>query len=109
LKAWFDAEPGITGRELLDRLQATDPETCPDTLIRTVQRRVKVWRREHARTLGPGLFAVATAEPDAGVHPNAATTTSLGAIPARGNAPVRSDVAGHGGQFTGRPFHRKAL
>ena len=51
MKAWFDADPGITGRQLLDRLQAADPETYPDTLIRTVQRRLKVWRREHARTL----------------------------------------------------------
>jgi hypothetical protein len=82
MKAWFDAEPGITGRELLDRLQATDPETYPDKLIRTVQRRVKVWRREHARTLVLGPAAVAAAEPDAGEHPREATTPSLGNIPA---------------------------
>jgi hypothetical protein len=48
MKAWFDAEPGIAGRELLDRLRAVDPETCPDKLIRTVQLCVRVWRREHA-------------------------------------------------------------
>lgn len=62
LKAWFDAEPGITGRELLDRLQVADPETYPDKLIRTVQRRVKIWRREHARTLVLGPSATTQAE-----------------------------------------------
>jgi hypothetical protein len=82
MKAWFDAEPGITGRELLDRLQATDPETCPDKLIRTVQRRVKVWRREHARTLVLGPAAATAAGHAAGEHPREATTTSLGNIPA---------------------------
>ena len=29
LKAWFDAEPGVTGRELLDRLQAARPGPTP--------------------------------------------------------------------------------
>ncbi len=45
LKAWFEVDPGITGRQLLDRLQAADPKTYPDKLIRTVQRRLKLWRR----------------------------------------------------------------
>ena len=62
LKAWFEADPGITGRQLLDRLQATDPETYPDTLIRTVQRRLKVWQREHARALVLGPSATAEAD-----------------------------------------------
>ncbi len=42
LKAWFDAEPGVTGRELLDRLQAARPGAYPDNVIRTVQRRLKL-------------------------------------------------------------------
>ena len=62
LKAWFEADPGITGRKLLDRLQAIDPETYPDTPIRTVQRRLKVWRREYARALVLGLSATAEAD-----------------------------------------------
>lgn len=64
MKAWFDAEPGITGRELLDRLQAAEPDAYPDKLIRTVQRRVKIWRREHARSLvlGPAVAAVTQPE-----------------------------------------------
>ena len=62
LKAWFDADPGVTGRELLDRLQATDPEAYPDGVIRTVQRRLKVWRRERARALVLGPSATAEAD-----------------------------------------------
>jgi hypothetical protein len=62
LKAWFEVDPGITGRQLLDRLQAADPETYPDTLIRAVQRRLKVWRRERARALVLGPSATAEAD-----------------------------------------------
>jgi hypothetical protein len=51
LKTWFDADPGATGRQLLDRLQAAYPEVYPDHLVRTVQRRLKIWRRESARAL----------------------------------------------------------
>ena len=63
LKAWFEVDPGIMGRQLLDRLQATDPETYPDKLIRTVQRRLKVWQRERAKALvlGPSTTAEADA------------------------------------------------
>ncbi len=51
LKACFDANPGVTGRQLLDRLQIEHPGLYPDGLIRTVQRRLKVWRRDRARAL----------------------------------------------------------
>ena len=51
LKAWFDADPCITGRQLLDRLQVDHPSSYPDNLVRTVQRRLKAWRRERARAL----------------------------------------------------------
>lgn len=61
LKAWLDAEPGVTGREPLDRLQATDPETYPDAVIRTVQHRPKVWRRGRARALVLGPCAATEA------------------------------------------------
>ncbi|HEV8036506.1 hypothetical protein [Yoonia sp.] len=40
-----------TGRELLVRLQAAHPNDYPDALIRTVQRRLKIWRADMARTL----------------------------------------------------------
>ena len=55
LETWFEADPGVTGRQLLDKLQAAHPETYPDKLLRTVQRRLKVWRRERASALVFGL------------------------------------------------------
>ena len=51
LKGWFEADPGVTGRQLLDRLQVTHPGQYPDSLVRTVQRRLKAWRRERAKSL----------------------------------------------------------
>ena len=51
LHAWFEAEPWSTGRQLLERLQAAHPDEYPDGLLRTVQRRVKVWRREKATAM----------------------------------------------------------
>jgi len=51
LKAWFDADPSLTGRQLLDRLQDERPGAYPDNLVRTVQRRLKTWRRDRARAL----------------------------------------------------------
>ena len=69
LKAWFDAEPSVTGRELLDRLQAARPGAHPDTVIRTVQRRLKVWRRERAKALVLGPAVRALPQPAAREHP----------------------------------------
>lgn len=51
LKAWFDEDPSQAGRELLSKLQATYPDTYPDALLRTVQRRLKTWRGDMARAL----------------------------------------------------------
>jgi hypothetical protein len=51
LRAWFDADPTSTGSQLLDRLQETYPGSYPDSLISTVQRRLKIWRREIAVAL----------------------------------------------------------
>ena len=51
LRAWFDVDPSRTGRELLERLQGEHPGCYPDHLLRTVQRRLKVWRGEMARAL----------------------------------------------------------
>lgn len=55
LKEWFHEDPSQTGRELLDRLQAAHPDAYPDGLIRTVQRRVKIWRGDMARALVLGV------------------------------------------------------
>ena len=60
LKAWFDADPGVTGRQLLERLQLAHPDAYPDNLTRTVQRRLKVWRRESARVLVLGTMNTAS-------------------------------------------------
>ncbi len=51
LHAWFDAEPWRTGRELLEQLQAEHPGLYPDHLLRTLQRRLKIWRREKAHAM----------------------------------------------------------
>ena len=51
MREWFDAEPWRTSRELLERLQGEQPDTYPDKLLRTLQRRVKIWRRENAHRL----------------------------------------------------------
>ncbi len=45
----FCAEPWLTSRELLARLRAEVPDTYPEKLLRTLQRRVKQWRSEAAR------------------------------------------------------------
>ena len=62
MREWFDVEPWRTSRELLERLQREQPDIYPDKLLRTLQRRVKVWRRENAHQLvfggsAPGYHA----------------------------------------------------
>jgi len=59
LKAWFAEDHSQTGRGLLDRLQAAYPDLYPDDLLRTVQRRLKVWRGDMARELVFGLTSCA--------------------------------------------------
>jgi hypothetical protein len=51
LKTWFDEDQSQTGRELLCKLQAAHPDAYPDALLRTVQRRLKIWRGDMARAL----------------------------------------------------------
>jgi len=51
LRDWFEAEPWRTARELLDRLQDEQLGTYPVGLLRTLQRRLKVWRRDKAHEL----------------------------------------------------------
>jgi hypothetical protein len=47
LREWFEAEQWRS-RELLERLQGEQPGVYPGGQLRTLQRRVKVWRRELA-------------------------------------------------------------
>jgi hypothetical protein len=51
LRSWFEADPSLSGRQLLDRLQAEHPGQYPDGLVRTVQRRLKIWRSALAHAL----------------------------------------------------------
>jgi hypothetical protein len=51
LRAWFEADPSLSGRQLLDRLQAEHTGEYPDGLVRTVQRRLKLWRSALAHEL----------------------------------------------------------
>ena len=48
LRTWFEADPAQTGSQLLLRLQTSDPDRYPDALLRTVQRRLRIWRSEVA-------------------------------------------------------------
>ncbi len=51
LKGWFEQEPWRSGRDLLEKLQVEHPGEYPDGLLRTIQRRLKLWRSEQAQAL----------------------------------------------------------
>jgi len=51
VRAWLDAEPDRTAKDLLEQLQPEYPRDFPDHLPRTLQRRVKGWRAEACRRL----------------------------------------------------------
>jgi hypothetical protein len=48
---WLETEPDRTATELLLRLQTEQPGIFPGALLRTLQRRLSVWRRAAARKL----------------------------------------------------------
>ena len=48
---WLETEPNRTAKELFHRLQNQYPETFSEGQLRTLQRRVKDWRRQAARRL----------------------------------------------------------
>jgi hypothetical protein len=58
VREWFEAEPWRTSRELFERLQEERPGVFPDGQLRTLQRRLKEWRREQAHKLVFGAEAV---------------------------------------------------
>jgi hypothetical protein len=68
LRSWFEADPSLSGRQLLDRLQAKHPGEYPDGLVRTVQRRLKNWRSALAHALVFGRDRAADALPDHAIH-----------------------------------------
>jgi hypothetical protein len=57
LREWFEAEPWRTGRELLERLQAENPGVYPDGQLRTLQRRLKIWRQATAHKMVFGALS----------------------------------------------------
>jgi len=58
MREWFEVEPWRTSRELFERLQAEQPSVYPDGQLRTLQRRLKEWRREMAHKMVFGAEAV---------------------------------------------------
>jgi hypothetical protein len=60
LRQWFAVEPWRSGHELLQKLQAAHPGLYPDGLLRTVQRRVKIWRAERAHEMVFGALSDAS-------------------------------------------------
>jgi hypothetical protein len=55
LRSWLDKEPTLQATDLLARLQVEFPDRYPAKLLRTMQRRVRAWRREiaHELVFGP--------------------------------------------------------
>ena len=69
MREWFAVEPWRTSRELFERLQGEQPGVYPDGQLRTLQRRLKEWRREVAHKLVFGAaVANATLDPDVTVE-----------------------------------------
>jgi hypothetical protein len=48
---WLQSDPEATAKSLLARLQQAYPDLFPDGQLRTLQRRIRDWRRVMARTL----------------------------------------------------------
>jgi len=66
MREWFEAEPWRTSRELFERLQTEQPSVFPDGQLRTLQRRLKEWRREVAHKM---VFGAETAAETPGRAP----------------------------------------
>ena len=65
---WFEAEPWRTARELLERLQDVQPGIYPARQLRTLQRRLKEWRRDKAHELVFGVTAAGVEPVPASLH-----------------------------------------
>jgi len=48
---WLQADPELTAKVLMERLQQAYPGQFPEGQLRTLQRRIREWRRVMARTL----------------------------------------------------------
>ena len=65
LRLLFAQDPSRTGREFLEDIQGTYPGLYPASLLRTVQRRVKIWRHELAKSLVLGPSEPTARDPSA--------------------------------------------
>jgi hypothetical protein len=72
IRAWLDAEPTLSGVGVLSRLKEADAAKFTDKHLRTVQRAVKLWRRQQARRLIAESAAVIAPRtmPDLAIAPN---------------------------------------
>jgi hypothetical protein len=61
LRSWLESEPALQATDLLVKLQRDLPGQYPDKLLRTLQRRVRDWRREIAHKLVFGPTGLGTA------------------------------------------------
>jgi hypothetical protein len=84
--AWFDAEPWRTSRELFERLQAAHPGTFPDGQLRTLQRRIKDWRRDRSHAMVFGAITDSQSTP---------ADEAMGALHAATGAPDEAAGATH--------------
>jgi predicted Abi (CAAX) family protease len=55
ISQWLENEPDQTAKTLLERLQRDCPDEFSDGQLRTLQRRVKAWRRNMANRLIFGI------------------------------------------------------
>jgi len=52
IESWLVSEPTVTAKELMTRLTRQLPDLYPSSVqLRTLQRRVKLWRAQWARQL----------------------------------------------------------
>ena len=72
LREWFKAEPWHTSREFLERLQAEHPGVYPDGRLRTLQRRLKEWRRDAAHRMVFGATSDSPGDLERGLLGNVA-------------------------------------
>lgn len=73
VQEWLEAEPHVTGKELMRRLQLALPEHYATMAqLRTMQRRVKAWRIEQARLVVMRAVAV---QPEGAGRPPAERTS----------------------------------
>jgi hypothetical protein len=69
VQQWLINEPGVSAKELMNRLAAMFPDVYASKgQLRTLQRRVKVWRGERAKELIFGVLKHGDSQADASEH-----------------------------------------